>query len=79
MKPFKTHIDLMITRNAGGRWKFKVILEATDPDEDDTIIIYSPLNRTSSVSFKLTNKYKQYSHFIANFTPETDPEFSILP
>jgi hypothetical protein len=58
MKPFKTSVELVITRNTGGRWRFKLNLEATEPDEDDVIVIYSPLNRTSSVSFKLTNKYK---------------------
>ncbi len=54
-------------------------LEATEPDEDDVITIYSPLSRTSSVSFKLKNKYKIYSAFNAFFTPDSDPEFTIMP
>jgi hypothetical protein len=39
----------------------------------------SPLNRTSSVSFKLTNKAKSYAAFVANFTPDSDAEFSVMP
>ncbi len=54
-------------------------LEATEPDEDDHIVIYSPLNKTTSVSFKLTNRYKQYSPFVTYFTPDSDPEFTIMP
>ena len=56
-----------------------MILEATAPQEDDLIVISSPLNRTTSVSFKLTNHKKQYAHFTAQFTPESDPEFTIMP
>lgn len=79
MKPFKTSFDLIISRRTGGRWKFRVFLEATDPDEDDTLVIYSALNSTKSVSFKLTNRYKSFASFNAFFTPDSDPEFSIMP
>lgn len=54
-------------------------LEATEPDEDDTIVIYSPLNRTSSISFKLSNKDKHSAPFTAHFTSDSDPEFSVMP
>lgn len=79
MKPFKTSCDLCISRVFGGQWKFKMYLEAEEPDEDDIIVIQSPLNQTSSISFRLSNRYKQYSPFVAYFTPDSDPEFSVLP
>jgi hypothetical protein len=56
-----------------------VQLEATEPEEDDVIVISSPLNRTTSVSFKLTNKVKAYARFFAGFSPESDAEFSVMP
>lgn len=56
-----------------------MILEATAPKEDDLIVISSPLNRTTSVSFKLTNHRKKTAFFTASFTPESDPEFTIMP
>ena len=55
------------------------MLEATAPKEDDLITISSPLNRTSSVSFKLTNYKKKTAFFTAAFTPDSDPEFTIMP
>lgn len=56
-----------------------MIVEATEPKEDDLIIISSPLHRTTSVSFKLTNKSKGYAGFLAQFTPDSDPEFTVMP
>ncbi|CAD8106047.1 unnamed protein product [Paramecium primaurelia] len=79
MKPFKASLEFIVLRQSGGRWKYKIILEATPPDEDDVIIISSPLNKTTSVSFKLTNKTKNYAKFNAGFTPDSDAEFSIIP
>lgn len=79
MKPFKTTLDLLISIESGGRWKFKLTLEATEPDEDDIIHIFSPINKTSSVSFRLSNRYKSYSPFTAFFSPDSDPEFSVMP
>ena len=36
MKPFKSGtLDLVITRPEGGRWKFRLQLEALEPDPDD--------------------------------------------
>eukprot|EP01017_Pseudomicrothorax_dubius_P047657 TRINITY_DN8583_c0_g1_i5.p1 TRINITY_DN8583_c0_g1~~TRINITY_DN8583_c0_g1_i5.p1 ORF type:complete len:454 (+),score=135.08 TRINITY_DN8583_c0_g1_i5:255-1616(+) len=80
MKPFKTSFEILIFKSRGGRWKFRVNVEATEPDVDDTIYIEAPINRTVSVSFKLTNtKYKVYADFVAGFTPESDSEFSVMP
>ena len=54
-------------------------MEATEPEEDDVIVISSALNRTTSVSFKLTNKTKGYAKFVAAFSPDSDAEFSVIP
>lgn len=40
--------------------RFKIFLEASEPDVDDIITIFSQLNHTSSVSFKIENKYKDH-------------------
>ena len=34
---------------------------------------------TNSVCFKLTNRFKYSATFAAYFTPDSDPEFSIMP
>lgn len=46
MKPIKMVLDLVFFKKSGGRWKFKVSLEATTPDIDDIILIRSPMNKT---------------------------------
>merc|ERR1711990_421720 len=79
MKPFQSLIDLHITRPSGGRWKFRISLKASIPDADDEITIRSPLNRTATVQFKLTNRVKKWADFKAKFTPESDSEFNVEP
>ena len=54
-------------------------LEATEPEVDDVIVIESNINRTSSVSFKLTNQFNSYAPFEAFFTPDSSHEFSVFP
>jgi len=59
--------------------RYKLYLESTIPEPDDTIVITSPINKTSSVSFKLTNYTKYGAEFGAGFSAESDSEFTILP
>ncbi len=59
--------------------RFRLFLEASFPDPDDTILITSTLNKTSSISFKLNNYNKRSAEFTAGFTPESDPEFIVSP
>jgi hypothetical protein len=37
MKPFKTVFDMSIDRENGGRWIYKLQMEATVPEFDDRI------------------------------------------
>lgn len=79
MKPFKTTIDFVIHRKLGGLWKFKIILESSPPNEDDVIVLSSPLDAIDTVSFRLTNRFKTFATYSAKFTSESDPEFSVSP
>ena len=54
-------------------------MEAQEPEEDDVITIYSPLHKTSNVSFRLNNRYNVNSSFEAFFSADSDPEFGIIP
>jgi hypothetical protein len=54
-------------------------LESSPPEEDDIIQISSPMNKTTSVSFKLNNRNKAYTPFQAYFSPDSDPEFGVMP
>ena len=46
---------------------------------DDIITIQSPLHKTSSVSFRLSNHMKQYAEFSAHFTQDSAQEFAVHP
>lgn len=79
LRPFKTQVELIIYKSSGGRWKFNAVFEALEPEMDDIITIQSPLHKTSSVSFRLTNHMKQYAQFHASFTQDSANEFVVYP
>jgi len=63
MKPFKCTIDFVVKRLKGGVWKYKLCLEATIPNVDDIIVLSAALHKTASVSFRLTNRQKNFANF----------------
>jgi len=79
LRPFVALCNLVITRASGGRWRFDVKLEATEPEVDDTISIQSPLNKPASVAFRLSNHTSVYSEFDAFFDAESAYEFTVQP
>ena len=79
LRPFKTQVEFVIYKSSGGRWKFNAVFEALEPEMDDIIVIQSPLHKTSSVSFRLSNHMKQYAEFAAHFTADSAQEFAVHP
>jgi len=79
LRPFVALCNLVITRASGGRWRFDVKLEATEPEVDDTISIQSPLNKPASVAFRLCNHTNAYAEFDAFFDAESAYEFTVQP
>jgi hypothetical protein len=79
LRPFKSQVEFIVYKASGGRWKFNVIFEALDPEVDDVIVIQSPLQKTSSVSFRLSNHLKTFADFNAFFTGDSATEFTVYP
>jgi len=79
LRPFVALCNLVITRATGGRWRYDVKLEATEPEVDDTISIQSPLNKPASVAFRLCNHTNAYAEFDAFFDAESAYEFTVAP
>lgn len=79
LRPFVALCNLVVTRASGGRWRFDLKLEATEPEVDDTIAIQSPLNKPASVAFRLSNHTSVYSEFDAFFDAESAYEFTVQP
>lgn len=79
-KPLKAGAELIVSRPSGGRWKFRLMLVATDPDFFDTLNIVSQLNVRKTIQFRLFNSDKKTSSpFAAYFTQDSDSEFMVSP
>lgn len=79
LRPFIAMCNLVVTRASGGRWRFDLKLEATEPEVDDIISIQSPLNKPASVAFRLCNHTGVYANFDAFFDAESAYEFTVQP
>ena len=79
LRPFRTDAELLIYKATGGRWRFNLVIEAKEPDLDDTILIESAMGRATAVAFRLTNHFKQYAPFQAYFKEDSDSCFSVRP
>merc|ERR1719230_1178460 len=79
LRPFVSLCNLVLTKASGGRWRFDMKLEATEPEVDDTIAIQSPLNKPASVAFRLSNHSSAYAEFDAFFDAESAYEFTVSP
>mmetsp|Transcript_20679 Transcript_20679/g.39293 ORF Transcript_20679/g.39293 Transcript_20679/m.39293 type:complete len:2902 (+) Transcript_20679:155-8860(+) len=79
LRPFVAMCSLLINQASGGRWRFDLKLEATEPEVDDTISIQSPLNKPASVAFRLCNHTNAYAEFDAFFDAESAYEFTVQP
>jgi hypothetical protein len=78
-RPFRLSYDLVVSKEGGGRWRFEVALEATEPEIDDTIIVEGTLGIPSNVSFRLSNNVAQAVPFDAFFTSDSPPQLAIHP
>lgn len=79
LRPMVISCNLVVIKQSGGRWKFPVILEGTEPEPDDVIRIEAMLNTTSSVSFSITNQYPVAVPYKAHFSPDSPMEFKVTP
>merc|ERR1712224_1025234 len=76
---FRDTIELVVSKANGGRWRYKISLEASAPEVDDVIVIESALHRTSSVVFELKNIDNTPAPFEAFFTPDSPAEMTVSP
>ncbi|KAF0687983.1 Aste57867_20364 [Aphanomyces stellatus] len=79
LKPIRLTVALVVKKRSGGLWRFDIHLDASEPVVDDVLTIESALNQTSSVSFKLTNQFRESTPFQAEFTPGSSQAFTVYP
>jgi hypothetical protein len=79
LRPFKTDLEFIVSKQSGGQWIYNFILEATEPEPDDIITIQSSLHNVANVSFKLQNYFTKNAKFVAYFSHDSTSEFSVKP
>jgi hypothetical protein len=79
LRPFSAMCNLVVSQAGAGRWRFDVKIEVDEPEVDDHIVIESPLNKSASVAFRLTNATAAYAEYEAFFAADSAYEFSVTP
>ena len=72
-------MDLLITKASGGRWRFPIHLEATEPEVDGAVQVESHVGDVAAVVFNLPNPERTAVPFTAYFTPDSPAEFAVTP
>lgn len=79
LRAMKTEAELKIIKANGGRWMFKILIEAQEADVDDTIVILAAPTKSAGVSFQVRNQLDYPTPFIAFFTEGTPQELTVTP
>lgn len=79
LRPTRALVQVLVTNELGGRWRFRMDLQADASEPDDTIHLVSTLNKTSSVTFHLTNRTAEDAIFTALVLPESQKGFVVSP
>jgi hypothetical protein len=81
LRPYRGSIFFHLKKKNGhgGKWRFEIVLDVTDPPIDDVITIESSLNQTSSVSFNLRNQFREKAFFKAEFSAGSSSAFTAHP
>ncbi|TMW58151.1 hypothetical protein Poli38472_011739 [Pythium oligandrum] len=79
LRPYRGSIYLLLNKKSGGRWRFEVVLDVSDPPVDDVLTIESTLNQTSSISFQLRNQFREAAPFQAEFSAGSSSAFTVYP
>lgn len=64
LKPFTAIVEVVVKRKTGGgRWRYEIMVEATEADPDDHISLRAPVSGKSSAMFRLCNRFLGYAPF----------------
>ncbi|GLI64998.1 hypothetical protein VaNZ11_008424 [Volvox africanus] len=74
-----TSLELVINKSTGGRWRFEMQLQATEPDLDGTLTIEAAVGATSYVPLRLYSSSQEPQPFTANFPSDTPLVFNVVP
>lgn len=79
-KPFSSMATFTIILKSGGRWRFRIFLESTEPKYYDSLNIVTSLNLKKGVRFRVYDRDKNgRSAFKAYFKDDSDSGFEVSP
>ncbi|KAG2493472.1 hypothetical protein HYH03_008289 [Edaphochlamys debaryana] len=74
-----TSLELVINKSTGGRWRFEMQLQATEPDLDGTLTIEAAVGATSAVPLRLYAAGSEPQPFTTHFPSDTPMVFNVVP
>ena len=78
-KTVSAKVELAIEKNTGGRWKFELRLEATQPDVDGSITIQAGPGKSALGELALFSPTDQLEHFTCHFSHDSSISFDVSP
>ncbi|PNW70067.1 hypothetical protein CHLRE_17g704300v5 [Chlamydomonas reinhardtii] len=74
-----TSLELVINKSTGGRWRFEMQLQATEPDLDGVLTIEAAVGATSYIPLRLYASGSEPQPFTASFPNDTPMVFHVIP
>ena len=78
-KTVSSKVGMVIEKSTGGRWRFELKFEATQPDVDGSITIQAGPGQSAMGPVQLFSPTDQPEHFTCHFTHDSSISFDVAP
>ena len=78
-KTVSAKVELAVEKSTGGRWRFELRLEATQPDVDGSITIQAAPGKSALGPLHLYSPTDQPEHFTCHFSYDSPISFDVSP
>ncbi|KAL0021413.1 hypothetical protein WJX79_003538 [Trebouxia sp. C0005] len=78
-KTVSAKVEMVVEKSTGGRWRFELRLEATQPDVDGTVIIQAAPGQSALGPVMLYSPTDQPEPFTCHFTHDSSISFDVSP
>ena len=78
-KTVKANVGLVVQKSTGGRWRFELKLEATQPEMDGSIIIEAAPGQAATAPVWLFSPVDWPLPFTCHFTHDSSIQFDMWP
>ena len=78
-KTVSAKVGMVVEKSTGGRWRFELKFEATQPDVDGSITIQAAPGQSALGPVLLYSPTDQPEHFTCHFTHDSSISFDVAP